>query len=82
MQSPHQANQLKKIAIIICNILKSVARMNKEGKKVVKIEKTQLIKLAKRLKSIKIKIQILIISYILSQILANIKEIKKELRKL
>ncbi len=81
MQSSHQANQLKKIAIIIYNILKSAARTNKEGKEVVKIEKTQLIKLAKRLKSIKIESQTSIISYILSQILANIEEIKKELRK-
>jgi len=56
MQSSHQANQLKKIAIIIYNILKSAARTNKEGKKVVKIEKTQLTELAKRLESVKIEL--------------------------
>ncbi len=81
MQPSHQANQLKNIVIIIRNILKLAIRTNKEEKKVVKIEKTQLIKLVKYLKSVEIKSQILIISYTLSQILANIKEIKKELRK-
>ncbi len=39
MQFFHQANQLKEIAIIIHNISKLVIRMNKEEKKVVKIEK-------------------------------------------
>ncbi len=56
MQSSHQANQLKKIVIIVRNILKSAARMNKEEKKVVKIEKTQLMKLAKHLESIEIEL--------------------------
>ncbi len=53
MQPSHQANQLKKIAIIVRNILESATRMNKEGKKVVKIEKTQLMKLMKYLESVK-----------------------------
>ncbi len=56
MQLSYQANQLKEIAIIIRNILKLIARTNKEGKEIVKIEKTQLMKLAKRLESIKIKL--------------------------
>ncbi len=56
MQSSHQANQLKKIAIIIYNILKLAARMNKEEKEVVKIEKMQLMKLTKYLESIEIKL--------------------------
>ncbi len=39
MQPSYQANQLKKIAIIICNISKLIIRMNKEEKKVIKIKK-------------------------------------------
>ncbi len=56
MQFSYQANQLKEIIIIVCNILKLAARTNKEGKKVMKIEKMQLIKLAKHLESVKIKL--------------------------